>query len=447
MRRRGTLRRVASGVVCAVTALSLSAACSRRPAEPTADEVRSLAVPVAIADLAAVSRSPEPTNPTVPATVPTTETVETIRASIPPLPPPVTTGATTQPAVAPATAPPATAPPARHITIAVAGDILPHSPLWRRAADNAAIQGRTGYDFAPMLAGLAPVVGAADLGICHLETPIAPAGEELSTMPFYGVPAEIADAIVAAGFDRCSTASNHALDRGPAGIDRTIEVLAAAGLGQSGMARTPEEIAPTVIDVAGVAVAHLSYTYGYNGLRPPPGEEWRSALIDPLRIVQDSRAARALGAEVVIVSLHWGAEGEHEPTTFQRDVANWLTASGAADLIVGHHAHVVQPIEQVNGRWVIFGLGNVLSNLPTSDRWPAAAQDAMVVTVGVTVTAEGAVTVDPPVAAPTWVDRSSGWVVRLVLDELAGDDPDIGRRAELEASLARTAAVVGAHLP
>jgi hypothetical protein len=67
--------------------------------------------------------------------------------------------------------------------------------------------------------------------------------------------------------------------------------------------------------------------------------------------------------------------------------------------------------------------------------------------VGVTVTAEGAVAVDPPVAAPTWVDRSSGWVVRLVLDELARDDLAIGRRAELEASLARTAAVVGAHLP
>jgi poly-gamma-glutamate synthesis protein (capsule biosynthesis protein) len=213
------------------------------------------------------------------------------------------------------------------------------------------------------------------------------------------------------------------------------------------MARTPEEIAPAVFDVAGVTVAHLSYTYGYNGLLPPEGEPWRSALIDPLRIVDDSRAARALGAQVVIVSLHWGAEGEHEPTRSQRDVANWLTASGAADLIVGHHAHVVQPIEQVNGRWVIFGLGNVLSNLPTSDRWPAAAQDAMVVTVGVSVAADGTVSVERPVAVPTWVDRASGWVVRPVLDELTHTDLDVERRAELEASLARTAAVVGAYLP
>ena len=51
--------------------------------------------------------------------------------------------------------------------------------------------------------------------------------------------------------------------------------------------------------------------------------------------------------------------------------AAWLTASDSVDLIVGHHAHVVQPIEQVNGVWVVFGLGNVLSNLPTSSTWPA----------------------------------------------------------------------------
>jgi Bacterial capsule synthesis protein PGA_cap len=437
MRRRGTRGRAATGFVCAVTATSSIVACTRPPAEPGADDVRSLAVPVAIADQASAERAAS-------------------RASIASLPSPVTTGAVTAtvtappvtaPATVPPTASPASEPPDRRITIAVAGDILPHSPLWRRAADNAAIQGRAGFDFTPMLAGLAPVVAEADLGICHLETPIAPAGEQLSTMPFYGVPAEIADAIVAAGFDRCSTASNHALDRGAAGIDRTIEVLADAGLGQSGMARTPDEIAPGVLDVRGVAVAHLSYTYGYNGLRPPPGEEWRSALIDPLRIVDDSRAARALGAEVVVVSLHWGAEGEHEPTTYQRDVANWLTASGAADLIVGHHAHVVQPIEQLNGRWVIFGLGNVLSNLPTSDRWPAAAQDAMFVTVSVSVAADGTVTVDPPAVTPTWVDRRSGWVVRLVLDELGRGDLDAAGRAALEASLARTNAVVGEHLP
>jgi poly-gamma-glutamate synthesis protein (capsule biosynthesis protein) len=327
--------------------------------------------------------------------------------------------------------------------MAFAGDILPHSPLWGRAADNAAAAGRSGFDFGPMLGSLAPLLEPVDLAVCHLETPIAPAGEALSTMPLYGVPAEIADAIAAAGFDRCSTASNHTADRGVAGIDRTVEVLTAAGLGQSGMARTPDEIEPTVVDVNGIAVSHLSYTWSYNGLSLPKGEEWRSALIDPIRIVDDAREARRRGAELVVVSLHWGAEGVHEPTRYQRDVAAWLAASDSVDLIVGHHAHVVQPIEQVHGVWVVYGLGNILSNLPTSSRWPAASQDAMVVTVDATVDPDGTVVVGRPVVHPTWVDKEAGWIVRLVGPELADPATPDGRRGRLTASLDRTTAVVG----
>ena len=152
--------------------------------------------------------------------------------------------------------------------MAFTGDTLVHSPLWRRAALNAA---GTGYDFRPMLDRLLALLEPVDLAVCHLETPIAPEGEELSTAPTDGVPAEIADAIVAAGYDRCSTASNHTLDRGTEGIDRTVGTLESVGIEQSGMARTPEEIAPRLFDVAGVAVTHQPYTYSYNGIRPPPG--------------------------------------------------------------------------------------------------------------------------------------------------------------------------------
>ena len=67
------------------------------------------------------------------------------------------------------------------------------------------------------------------------------------------------------------------------------------------------------------------------------------------------------GARFVIVSLHWGNEGSNDVTSAQRQVAEAVTASGAVDVIVGHHSHVVQPIEQVNGRWVVFGLGNFLT--------------------------------------------------------------------------------------
>jgi poly-gamma-glutamate synthesis protein (capsule biosynthesis protein) len=212
------------------------------------------------------------------------------------------------------------------------------------------------------------------------------------------------------------------------------------------MARERAEIEPTVFDVDGVTVAHLSYTWSYNGLSLPEGQEWRSALIDPDRIVADARRARDLGAQVVIVSLHWGAEGVHAPTTYQREIADAITAPGVIDLVVGHHAHVLQPIEQVNGTWVLFGLGNVLSNLPTSDRWPAASQDAAIVTIAMIVDESGRVVVERPVAEPTWVDRDAGWIVRLVDAELARDDLEPGRRDRLAASRERTVAVLEPYL-
>jgi poly-gamma-glutamate synthesis protein (capsule biosynthesis protein) len=327
--------------------------------------------------------------------------------------------------------------------MAFTGDVLPHSPLWRRAARNAAEAGASGYDFGPMLAGLTPLVAAVDLGVCHLETPIAPDGEELSTMPRYGVPAEIVDAIARAGYDRCSTASNHTLDRGFPGIVRTVDAFEHYGLDQVGMARTPDEIAPRVVDANGVQLTHLSYTWSFNGLTLPAGDEWMSALIDPVRILADVDAARDLGAEVVVVSLHWGAEKRHAPTSYQRAVAEVLTAAGTVDLIVGHHAHVLQPIEQVNGTWVLFGLGNILSNLPTSENWPSASQDAAVAIVNLTVGNDGEVTVERPVVHPTWVDKDAGWVVRVVLDELSRADISAGQRGRLQASLDRTMAVVG----
>lgn len=349
---------------------------------------------------------------------------------------------------APSTSTTSTTPPEpRVITMAFTGDILPHSPLWRQAGRNAVAAGGEGLDFGPMLDGMAPLLASVDLAVCHLETPIAPAGEEFSTAPFYGVPPEVVAAIASAGYERCSTASNHTADRGTAGVERTLDVLDAHGLGHSGMARTPAEIEPTVFDVDGVAVTHLSYTFSYNGLQFPEGEQWRSAMIDRERIVTDAETARRLGAEVVVVSLHWGEEKVHDPTTYQRNVAAAITASGAIDLVVGHHAHVLQPIERVNGTWVVFGLGNVLSNMPTSDNWPAASQDAAVVTVEFEVTAAGDVAVGRPVAHPTWVDKDDGWQVLLVLDELAGDDLSAGERDRLERSLARTRSVMGDFVP
>jgi poly-gamma-glutamate synthesis protein (capsule biosynthesis protein) len=148
----------------------------------------------------------------------------------------------------------------------------------------------------------------------------------------------------------------------------------------------------------------------------------------------------------VIVSLHWGTERVAEPNAFQRRVADEVTRSGEVDLIVGHHAHVIQPIEQVNGRWVVFGMGNFLSNMPTGDSWPASTQDGMIVTVAIAEQPGGGFVVEQPVVTPTWVDRSNGFVIRPVLTDVLDPSLSAGVIGQLEASIARTRAEVGAFV-
>ncbi len=334
--------------------------------------------------------------------------------------------------------------PARSARLSFTGDTLPHSPLWRQAQRNT---GGGGYDFFPMFADVAGVLSSADLTVCHLETPIAPEGEEFTTDPLYGVPPGIADAMALAGYDRCSTASNHILDRYARGVDRTIDVLEATGIGQSGSARNELESLPPVFDVNGIRMSQLSYTYATNGIPLPDGEPWRTNLISSARIIRDAIVARDLGAEFVIASLHWGTEKVTEPNEQQIAVANEVTASGAVDLIIGHHAHVVQPMAQVNGVWVAYGLGNILSNLPVNDSWPASSQDAVILEVGVSVGPDGAVEVDRPIVRPTWVDKDNGWVIRDVAATLGRDDLSDGQRNVLERSRDRTAAVLGEFFP
>lgn len=335
-------------------------------------------------------------------------------------------------------------------TLAVSGDTLPHSQLWAGAQRNSDRAGNpNSYDFRPMFARVKPLISSVDLAICHLETPIAPFGEPLSTYPFFGVPLEIADALADAGYDRCSTASNHTMDRGTAGIDTTLNALDRVGISQAGMARTPKEIEPKLISVNGISVAHMSYTFSYNGLPAANGETWRSALIDSERILSDVHQAKQIGAKVVIISMHWGNERESAPSAFQQQIADEITKSGEIDLIVGHHAHVLQPIREVNGTWVIYGLGNFLSNMPTVPKdppWPASTQDGAIVTTRIALTSNGQVTVDQPVVTPTWVDRISGWEIRVVNDDLNNIDITGSTRAELLASLRRTKKVLGDYI-
>jgi len=333
----------------------------------------------------------------------------------------------------------------RRFTVLASGDLLSHTSVLEQASADA---GGSGYDYGRMFEAVRPVIEDADVAICHLETPVRAAGAEVDgVVPVFGAPEEIAAEIRAAGYERCSLASNHSLDQGPAGIDATLAAFDAATLGHAGMGRNAAEAAARLFEVNGVTVAHLSATFNFNGFSTPDGQPWRANIIDTARLLTDARQARADGASVVIASLHWGAEGVTEVLPEQRRVAEELTADGAVDLIIGHHAHVVQPIEEVNGRWVVFGMGNQLSGMGDStDCCDVRALDGMMVRTEIVERPDGTFAVDRPEAIPTFLGRSPYRVVPVT----AGlTDPTVAAhvtRAELEASLARTSTVVGRYV-
>jgi poly-gamma-glutamate capsule biosynthesis protein CapA/YwtB (metallophosphatase superfamily) len=248
---------------------------------------------------------------------------------------------------------------ARSFTVVATGDVLVHPPVADQASRDAHARGEQGYDFRPIFAGVKPVIQAADLAICHLETPLGRPGGPFHGYPTFEAPPQVAAAIADSGYDTCSTASNHTLDQGAAGVGRTLAALDAAGVRHAGSARSAREAAtPDILDVRGVRVAQLSFAFGFNGFSRPRGKPWLANQIDKAAILGAAHRAQAAGAQVVIVSLHWGTEFQQRPTAQQVGLAHALLASPDIDLIVGHHAHVTQPFERIEGKWVAYGLGN-----------------------------------------------------------------------------------------
>jgi poly-gamma-glutamate synthesis protein (capsule biosynthesis protein) len=263
--------------------------------------------------------------------------------------------------------------PPRTFTVAAVGDFLSEGHLNTLAAALAGPGVR--YDYEPMLRPVESLIRGADLAICHMETPIGAPG---ATVGFIGTSATGTHLLAAAyeapfdlrrvGFDRCSTASNHAYDLGLDGIRTTLVALDAAKLGHSGTARTTAEASVQIFSVNGVRVAHLAYARNSNvGF---PFDTWRlNRAIQPDQVIRDVATARRLGAEVVIVSIHVYMEMQTGPIAEDRGVVNAITSAAAKpDLVIMHGPHVPQPMETVNGVTTFWSLGNFISAMGVAGR-------------------------------------------------------------------------------
>ena len=325
-----------------------------------------------------------------------------------------------------AAAGPASSAPAS-FTLVATGDVLIHQ---EHQLASGARRPDGSYDFVPVMAAVAPIIRGADLAICHFETPVAPAGGPYRGYPSFAVQPQIISALKTTGFDECSTASNHSLDDGTAGLGRTLDDLDAAGIGHAGTYRTQAESqTPQILDVHGIKVAHIAAAYGLNGGGPPADRAWEVTIApvpDVRGLLAAAHRARAAGAQVVVASLHCCVEYEHDPTAARVEAVHTLLASPDIDLVIGHHAHVVQPFEKIGAKWVAYGLGNFLAQMARQ----GDPYDEVVARFTFTRGADGRFTVSKAEAIPLHVDVEVGQgVVRVV-----PADP---------ASFARTSAVLG----
>jgi poly-gamma-glutamate synthesis protein (capsule biosynthesis protein) len=306
------------------------------------------------------------------------------------------------------------------------------------------------YDYEPLLRPVEDLVQRADLAICHMETPIGRPGTTVGWIgrSAYGTSLlaaapEAAKDLRRVGFDRCSTASNHPNDLGLAGIDSTLAALDAAGLGHRGTARTQGEAAVTTFEVNGVRVAHLAYARNSNtGF---PRDAWRLSHVagDPAPMQRDIARARALGAEVVIVSLHVYVEMQKGPTADDRAMVTAISGAKGADLVVVHGPHVVQPVERVRGTLVFWSVGNFISamGVPGRDRYTdPRTLDGLLATVRFTQRSDGSWSTRPwtVLLCNTAGDR----LVYPAISWLRRTDLSPTLRAQLQACVARSSAVV-----
>jgi poly-gamma-glutamate capsule biosynthesis protein CapA/YwtB (metallophosphatase superfamily) len=243
------------------------------------------------------------------------------------------------------------------------GDVLVHPQVWHQAHADARAAGTSGYDFGPMFASIAPDVRAADLATCELETPLAPPQGPFAGWPDFSAPPQVLTTLKDIGYSTCTTASNHSLDQGYTGLTRTLDELDAAGLRHTGSARTRAEAErPLIVTLPnGVRIGQLAYSFGFNGNEPAAGRTWEANLIDVPAILAAAARMKRAGADIVILSMHWGTEYDHLATPEQRSQARRLLGSPNIDLILGDHAHVVQPAERIDGKWVFYCMGNQVS--------------------------------------------------------------------------------------
>lgn len=247
------------------------------------------------------------------------------------------------------------------VSIVMVGDILLHTPV-----ENSAKTSTGNYDFTSIFANVKDEISAADIAIVNQEVMIG--GEELgiSGYPAFNAPYSIADSLVDTGFDVVCHATNHALDKGAKGINNCMKYwnenypnIAVLGIHDS----QEDQNQIYITENNGIRIAILNYTYGTNGIKLPANMPFAVDLLDETRVKNDLSRAETM-ADFTIVCPHWGTEYVLDKTAMQ-DKWTKIFYEGGADLVIGTHPHVIEPMEMIsyngNEMLVYYSLGNFVN--------------------------------------------------------------------------------------
>lgn len=246
------------------------------------------------------------------------------------------------------------------------GDVMGHGPQIKSAQ----VVKNKSYDYEPCFKYVSPIIEAADLAIGNLEVTL-PGKPPYQGYPLFRSPDELAKALRFAGFDMMVTSNNHSNDAGKLGVIETINTLKEYGFYQTGTFRNQEEkdwFYPLIVYKNDFKLAFLNYTYDTNGM--PTRAPTLVNLIDTIQIKKDMAIAQAMKPDAIIVLMHWGLEYQLQESKEQKKLAKKIFDWGA-DLIIGSHPHVIQPIREVmtlnpdstsSKKLITYSLGNFISN-------------------------------------------------------------------------------------
>lgn len=284
------------------------------------------------------------------------------------------------------------------------------------------------YDTSFFYREVGELINSFDLMAGNYETTSTPK-RKLEDYPMFNTPPKAITDLKEAGFDILTTANNHCLDSKVDGIIDTIDALDANGIHHTGTFKIGER-PYLIVEKNDIKIGILAYTQRFNGLEPILTQE-QLVMINPMNKETMEKDVRELKEQVdfLIVFPHWGEEYVFSPTDFQKTNGHNLLEWGA-DIVIGSHPHVLQPIEEVdvNGvkKYIFYSMGNSISGQRLEYNGLNEVEAGLIANLRIKKDLDEEVTTLEGIDLhPTWVwmDRSSGVIqgkVTTIKDYLPG---------------------------